>query len=37
MVSYNPKDWVRFVFNLHKADTLRKLTPLMIVIYRFKV
>jgi ion channel-forming bestrophin family protein len=32
MISYNPKDWVRFVFNFHKADTLRKLMPLMIVL-----
>jgi ion channel-forming bestrophin family protein len=32
MISYNPKDWVKFVFNFHKADTFRKLTPLMIVV-----
>jgi putative membrane protein len=32
MISYNPKDWVRFVFNFHKADTFRKLMPLMLVL-----
>lgn len=32
MISYNPKDWARFVFNFHKADTFRKLTPLMIIV-----
>lgn len=32
MISYNPKDWVRFVFNFHKADTFRKLLPLMMVL-----
>lgn len=31
MISYNPKDWLRFVFEFHKADTVRKLMPLMIV------
>ena len=32
MISYNPKDWFRFIFNLHKADTVRKLFPLMILV-----
>lgn len=32
MISYNPKDWARFVFNFHKADTFRKLIPLMMVL-----
>ena len=32
MISYNPKDWALFVFNFHKADTFRKLTPLMFVV-----
>jgi putative membrane protein len=31
MISYNPKDWLRFIFNFHKADTVRKLLPLMFV------
>ena len=29
MVSYNPKEWFSFIFNFHKADTFRKLLPLM--------
>lgn len=32
MISYNPKDWLRFIFNFHKADTFRKLLPLMFVL-----
>lgn len=32
MISYNPKDWVRFIFNLHKADTIRKLGPLLVAV-----
>jgi putative membrane protein len=30
MVSYNPKDWFTFIFRIHKADTVRKLGPLII-------
>lgn len=30
MIAYNPKDWFTFVFRFHKADTLRKLFPLII-------
>jgi len=30
MVDYNPKDWFTFIFRIHKADTVRKLMPLMI-------
>jgi ion channel-forming bestrophin family protein len=30
MISYNPKEWFSFIFNFHKADTFRKLIPLMI-------
>lgn len=30
MVVYNPKDWFRFVFTLHKADTITKLGPLLL-------
>ena len=39
MISYNPKDWIRFIFNFHKADTVRKLMPLMLVmvIYSFGI
>ncbi|SIT84472.1 bestrophin family protein [Pontibacter indicus] len=30
MINYNPKDWFVFIFQLSKADTFRKLLPLMI-------
>jgi ion channel-forming bestrophin family protein len=30
MISYNTKDWFTFIFRLHKADTVRKLFPLII-------
>lgn len=30
MITYNPKDWFTFIFRFHKADTLRKLLPLII-------
>jgi ion channel-forming bestrophin family protein len=30
MIKYNPKDWFTFVFRFHKADTFRKLLPLML-------
>lgn len=30
MISYNPKEWFSFIFRFHKADTVRKLFPLMI-------
>ena len=29
MISYNPKEWFTFIFRFHKADTFRKLLPLM--------
>lgn len=32
MISYNPKDWITFIFRFHKADTFRKLLPLMVLI-----
>ncbi|KIC89361.1 bestrophin family protein [Flavihumibacter sp. ZG627] len=32
MISYNTKDWLSVLFNFHKADTFRKLFPMMIVI-----
>ena len=32
MTSYNPKDWISFIFNISKADTFRKLIPMMILI-----
>lgn len=30
MINYNPKDWFTFLFRFHKADTFRKLLPLLI-------
>lgn len=30
MISYNPKDWLIFLFRMHKSDTLRKLWPLLV-------
>ncbi|HYO22855.1 MAG TPA: bestrophin family ion channel [Flavisolibacter sp.] len=30
MIPYNPKHWLRFIFNFHKADTIRKMFPLMV-------
>lgn len=32
MTSYNPKEWFSFIFNMNKADTFRKLIPVMISI-----
>ena len=32
MIQYNPKDWITFIFRFHKADTFRKLIPMMIFI-----
>ena len=39
MISYNPKDWLVFLFRFPKADTFRKLAPLMCFIgfYTFGV
>ncbi len=30
MISYNSKEWFTFIFRFHKADTFRKLLPLMV-------
>ena len=32
MVYYNPKDWFKPIFHFHRADTFRKLLPLLVVI-----
>lgn len=32
MINYNPKVWFPFIFRLNKADTLRKLFPLMLAV-----
>lgn len=35
MINYNPKDWITFIFHIHKADTIRILWPLMISVAVF--
>jgi putative membrane protein len=35
MINYNPKEWASFIFHIHKADTFRKLWPLMLGIAIF--
>jgi putative membrane protein len=32
MISYNPREWFSIIFQFHKADTFRKLLPIMIAI-----
>lgn len=32
MTSYNPKDWISFIFQLSKADTFQKLIPMIVII-----
>ena len=32
MISYNPKDWLRFLFTFHRTDTVRQLFPLIVFI-----
>lgn len=32
MIDYNPKDWFTFIFRIHKAETFRKLVPMIIAI-----
>jgi putative membrane protein len=35
MINYNPKAWFSFIFHIHKADTFRKLWPLMLSVAIF--
>lgn len=35
MVEYNPKDWFTFIFRFHKADTFRKLLPMIFAIMAY--
>ena len=35
MINYNPKAWFTFIFHVHKADTIRKLWPLMLSVAIF--
>lgn len=39
MITYNPKDWFSFIFRFHKADTVRKLLPVIIgiAVYSFVI
>jgi ion channel-forming bestrophin family protein len=32
MIKYNPKDWFSFIFRLHKADTFKALSSMMLYI-----
>jgi ion channel-forming bestrophin family protein len=32
MINYNPKDWFVFIFRITRADTFRKLLPLMLAV-----
>ena len=32
MIDYNPKAWFTFIFRLHKADTVRKLSPMFLAL-----
>jgi ion channel-forming bestrophin family protein len=32
MINYNPKVWIPFIFKITKADTFRKLLPLMLIV-----
>lgn len=32
MINYNPKEWFTFIFRITKADTFRKLLPLMLAV-----
>lgn len=32
MISYNPKEWIRFIFNIHRSDTIRKLAPMLVIV-----
>jgi putative membrane protein len=35
MVNYNPREWFSFIFKFHKADTFRKLLPMLIAMAMF--
>ncbi|RCH55931.1 hypothetical protein DJ568_04040 [Mucilaginibacter hurinus] len=37
MVSYNPKEWFKFIFMFHRADTFRELLPLIIAVGLYAV
>src|SRR5688572_8898323 len=35
MITYNPKDWFKLIFQFHKSDTFRRLFPTMVLIGTF--
>ncbi|MCD8739823.1 hypothetical protein LT679_04350 [Mucilaginibacter roseus] len=37
MINYNPKEWFRFIFTIHRADTLRELFPLLFAVSVYAV
>ena len=37
MISYNPKEWFTFIFRFHKADTFRKLFPMMLAMCAYSL
>ncbi len=37
MKAYNPKDWFRVLFFIHKSDTLWKLSPLMLFVFLYSL
>ncbi|MGV3589843.1 MAG: bestrophin family protein [Adhaeribacter sp.] len=32
MINYNPKEWFSFIFRVTRADTIRKLSPLLVAV-----
>ena len=32
MITYNPKDWFRLIFQFHRSDTFRILLPTMVLL-----
>lgn len=32
MIIYNPKDWLKLIFQFHKSDTIRRLLPVLLFI-----
>ncbi|AUD01343.1 bestrophin family protein [Spirosoma pollinicola] len=37
MVNYNPKDWFRFIITFNRADTVRKLLPVLVAVGVYSV
>jgi putative membrane protein len=35
MITYNPKDWIKLIFEFHKSDTFRRLLPTMLALALF--